>query len=187
MTFVDVTAKRSPLLLSVEFRVNEPVLVLNRNFEPLNVCNTRRAVGLLMVGKAEIVENGRGHIHTVNTLFPRPSVIRLVYLIKRPRPRVRLTKREVLRRDDYRCQYCGHESNRLTVDHIVPRRLGGTYSWDNLVAACPTCNRRKGGRPLAESRMRLLRRPIEPTASAGYLFGRHARQYHDWARYLEGW
>jgi hypothetical protein len=64
--------------------MNEPVLVLNRNFEPLNVCNTRRAVGLLMVGKAELVENGRGHIRTANSTYPRPSVIRLKYLIRRP-------------------------------------------------------------------------------------------------------
>ena len=167
--------------------MNEPVLVLNRNFEPLNVCNTRRAVGLLMVGKAEIIENGRGYIHTINTLFPRPSVIRLAYMIRRPRPRVKLSKREVLRRDDYRCQYCGQAGSRLTVDHIVPRRLGGPYSWDNLVTACPTCNRRKGGRSLAEAHMRLLQQPFEPSPSAGYLFGRYRHVYHEWERYLDGW
>ena len=167
--------------------MNEPVLVLNRNFEPLNVCNTRRAVGLLLVGKAEIVENGRGYIHTVSALFPRPSIIRMVYMIKRPRPRVKLSKKEIFRRDDYRCQYCGQESARLTVDHVVPRRLGGIYSWNNLVAACPACNRHKGGRPIAEAHMHLLRPPFEPTASAHYLFGRHIRDYHEWMRYLEGW
>jgi 5-methylcytosine-specific restriction endonuclease McrA len=167
--------------------MNEPVLVLNRNFEPLNVCNTRRAVGLLTVGKAEIVENGRGYIHTVSALYPRPSVIRLVYMIRRPRARVKLTKREIFRRDDFRCQYCGQESSHLTVDHVVPRRLGGRYSWENLVTACPACNRRKGSRTLADSRMHLLRPPFEPTASAYYLFGRHIQHYHEWSRYLEGW
>ena len=84
-----------------------PVLVLNRNFEPLNVCDTRRAVGLLLLGKAEIIENGRGEIRTARAAFPRPSVIRLAHFITRPRPRVKLTKREVFRRDDHRCQYCG--------------------------------------------------------------------------------
>ncbi len=167
--------------------MNEPVLVLNRNFEPLNVCNTRRAVGLLIVGKAEIVENGRGYIHTVSALFPRPSVIRLTYMIKRPRPRVKLSKKEIFRRDDYRCQYCGQESSHLTVDHVMPRRLGGRYAWDNLVAACHPCNRRKGGRTLTDAHMHLLRPPYEPTPTAHYLFGRHAREYHDWAQYLAGW
>src|SRR3989304_7254420 len=113
--------------------MNEPVLVLNRNFEPMHVCNTRRAVGLIMVGKAEIVENGRGYIRTVNDHFPRPSVIRLKYLVRRPRPHVKLSKREILRRDDYRCQYCGEEHGRLTIDHVTPRHSGGSHSWENLV------------------------------------------------------
>ena len=167
--------------------MNEPVLVLNRNYEPLNVCNTHRAVGLVMVGKAEIVENGRGYIHTVSALFPRPSVIRMAYLIRRPRPRVKLSKREIFRRDDYRCQYCGQESGRLTVDHVVPRRLGGLHSWENLVTACPACNRRKGSRSPVDAHMHLLRPPFEPAPSAHYLFGRHGREYAEWARYLEGW
>lgn len=167
--------------------MNEPVLVLNRNFEPLNVCNTRRAVGLLMVGKAELVENGRGHIRTANSTYPRPSVIRLTHLIRRPRPRVRLSKREIFRRDEYRCQYCGEERARLTVDHVIPRRSGGPHSWENLVAACPACNRQKGHRALNEAHMQLRRPPFEPLPSAQYLYGRQAQQYHEWARYLEGW
>jgi 5-methylcytosine-specific restriction endonuclease McrA len=182
-----VSAAEQSLFCWPELAVNEPVLVLNRNYEPLNVCNTRRAFGLLMVGKAELIENGRGYIHTVSTRYPRPSVIRLVYLIKRPRRRVKLSKREVFRRDNYRCQYCGQASAHLTVDHIVPRRLGGRYAWDNLVTACPACNRRKGGRLLSEAHMRLLQSPVEPNASAPYLFGRQVNQYHEWSRYLEGW
>ncbi|MEJ2551688.1 MAG: HNH endonuclease, partial [Anaerolineales bacterium] len=99
--------------------MNEPVLLLNANYAPLNVCTTRRALGLLMAGKAEMLLNGRGFIQTVRVKIPRPSVIRLDYMVKRPRPRVRLTKREVFRRDDYRCQYCGMRSHRLTLDHVV--------------------------------------------------------------------
>jgi 5-methylcytosine-specific restriction endonuclease McrA len=121
----------------------EPVLVLNANFEPINVCNTRRAIGLVLSGKASMVLNGRGEIKTVSRTFPRPSIIRLDRMVKRPRPRVRLTKREILRRDDYTCQYCGGRMTYLTIDHIVPRRLGGRHSWDNLVAACPNCNHRR--------------------------------------------
>ncbi|HZY42229.1 MAG TPA: HNH endonuclease, partial [Anaerolineae bacterium] len=120
-------------------------------------------------------------------LFPRPSVIRLIYLVKRPHPRVKLSRREVFRRHNYRCQYCGQESAHLTIDHVVPRRSGGGYAWTNLVAACPNCNRRKGSRPLSDAHMRLLRPPFEPTASATYLFGRHTQHYHEWGRYLDGW
>lgn len=167
--------------------MNEPVLVLNRNFEPLNVCDTRRAVGLLLLGKAEIIENGRGEIHTTTSAFPRPSVIRLAHFIRRPRPRVKLTKREVFRRDDFRCQYCGTNSSRLTIDHVLPRHRGGGHQWDNLVAACPQCNRRKGGRLLAEARMALLKLPAEPQPSAAYLFGRYIHSYVEWSKYLQGW
>jgi 5-methylcytosine-specific restriction endonuclease McrA len=169
--------------------MNEPVLVLNRNFEPINVCNTQRAVGLLMVGKAELVENGRGYIRTAMSVFPRPSVIRLSYMIRRPRPRVKLTKREIFRRDDYTCQYCGQPSARPTVDHIIPRFRGGEYSWENLVTACPQCNRRKGGKTLQEAHMLLRRRPTEPQPTAKYLYGRQARDPErvEWHKYLEGW
>jgi len=86
--------------LGVMSEMNQPVLVLNANFEPLNVCNTRRAMGLIISGKAEMVANGRGYVRTPRFRYPRPSVIRLGYMIKRPRARVKLTKREVFRRDN---------------------------------------------------------------------------------------
>jgi 5-methylcytosine-specific restriction endonuclease McrA len=167
--------------------MNGPVLLLNGNYEPLNVCNTKRAMGLILSGKATVLENGRGFIHTVSRTYERPSVIRLIYVVRRPRPRVRLCKREILRRDGHRCQYCGRESSQLTIDHVVPRYRGGKHSWENLVAACPQCNRRKGGRVLAEARMRLLRQPFEPRPTARYLFGRYVAGNGIWAKYLEGW
>lgn len=165
----------------------EPVLVLNANFEPLNVCNTRRAIGLMMTGKASLVLNGRGEIKTVSRTFPRPSIIRLERMVKRPRPRVKLTKREVLRRDDYTCQYCGQRTTHLTIDHVVPRHLGGVHDWSNLVAACPSCNHRKGGRTLEQAQMKLLRQPSEPPTSAYYLFSRHIGQNEDWIPFIQGW
>jgi 5-methylcytosine-specific restriction endonuclease McrA len=164
-----------------------PVLVLNANFEPLNVCTTRRALGLILTGRANLVLNGRGEIRTVSSSFPAPSIIQLQRMIRRPRPRVRLTKREILRRDDYTCQYCGLHSPHLTVDHIVPRRLGGDHSWHNLVAACPTCNHRKGGRTLDQAQMHLLHPPSEPPASALYLFGRHLKENEEWIPFVQGW
>jgi 5-methylcytosine-specific restriction endonuclease McrA len=167
--------------------MNEPVLVLNGNYEPINVCTTKRAMGLILSDKATVLENGRGFIRTISRAYERPSVIRLIYVVRRPRPRVRLCKREILRRDGYRCQYCGRELGQLTIDHVIPRYRGGEHSWENLVAACPQCNRRKGGRTLMEARMRLLRQPFEPHPTAQYLFERYAAGNGVWAKYLEGW
>jgi 5-methylcytosine-specific restriction endonuclease McrA len=165
----------------------KPVLVLNANFEPINVCTTRRALGLILNGKACLVLNGRGYIRSVSQVYPSPSIIRLEKMVRRPRPRVRLTKREVLRRDNYTCQYCGQRMQFLTIDHIVPRRLGGDHTWENLVAACPSCNHRKGSRTLDQSHMQLLHQPGEPPASAEYLFGRHLNDNVEWIPFIEGW
>lgn len=167
--------------------MNDAVLVLNANFEPINVCNLRRAMGLILGGKADLVLNGRGYVRTIATAYPRPSVIRLEKMVHRPRLTVRLTKREVLRRDDYICQYCGQRASYLTIDHVVPRHLGGLHVWSNLVAACPGCNHRKGGRTLDQAQMHLLRQPMTPPASALYLFGRHLHDNTDWLPFIEGW
>lgn len=163
------------------------VLVLNANFEPINICNTRRALGLMMTGKATLVLNGRGEIRTVSQTYPRPSVIRLEKMVRRPRPRVKLTKREILRRDNYTCQYCGFQTSHLTIDHVIPRRLGGHHDWENLVAACPACNHRKGGRTAEQAQMHLLHIPTEPPTSALYIFSRHIGPNRDWLPFIEGW
>ena len=167
--------------------MNDPVLVLNANYEPLNICTTRRAVGLMMTGKAELLLNGRGEIRTASASYPRPSIVRLAHMVQRPHPRVKLTKREVFRRDKYTCQYCGQRSAVLTIDHVMPRHRGGRHSWTNLVTACPTCNRRKGGRTPTEAGMALRNPPIEPRASAEYLFGRLVQNHDEWAQFLLGW
>ena len=167
--------------------MEQAVLVLNANFEPLNVCDMRRAIGLILTGKAEMIANGRGYIHTTRLSFPRPSVIRLEHMVKRPRPRVKLTKREIFRRDNYTCQYCGRQMAHLTIDHVLPRHRGGQHRWDNLVAACAQCNRHKGGRTATEANMDLRHGPAEPSATANYLFGRHLAENADWKKYIEGW
>ncbi len=167
--------------------MQEPVLVLNANFEPINVCTTRRAIGLMLGGKAAMVANGRGYIRTVKELIPRPSVIRLDVQVHRPRPCVKLTRREVFRRDNYTCQYCGRRDGGLTVDHVMPRHLGGPHTWTNVVAACPSCNHHKGGRRLEEAHMNLFHIPKEPPANAAYIFGRHLAENEEWAQYIKGW
>jgi len=167
--------------------LNEPVLILNVNYEPLHVCNTKRALALIFSGKAEIILNGRGTIRSASAEFDLPSIIKLQYMVHRPRPRVSLSKREILRRDNYTCQYCGRRSHHLTIDHVVPRHMGGDHSWRNLVAACSTCNRRKGGRTPEQANMTLRREPYEPSASAQYRFGRHLEDHDEWEPFIAGW
>jgi 5-methylcytosine-specific restriction endonuclease McrA len=164
-----------------------PVLVLNANFQPIHVCDTRRALHLIIGGKARMVANGRGLIHTVQLTYPIPSIIQLQKMIHPPRPYPHLSKHEVFRRDDYTCQYCGRQTMHLTVDHVLPRYRGGAHIWTNLVAACPPCNRKKGGRLPEEVHMRLHHPPTEPPRTAMYLFGHYLTEFGEWRSYLEGW
>jgi 5-methylcytosine-specific restriction endonuclease McrA len=150
--------------------MNGVVLVLNQNYEPLNVCNLPRAFRLLFGEKAEVIEYDHQVIRTPRTEFRAPSVIRLSHHVRRPRPRVKLTRREVFVRDRYTCQYCGRSGHDLTLDHVLPRHRGGTHSWDNLVAACKACNHRKGGKTPDEARLRLVRSPFEPRSDLYSLF-----------------
>jgi len=168
-------------------KLDSPVLVLNLSYEPLNVCNVKRAIVLTVVGKANVLENSRGYIHTPSMAIPLPSVIKLNRIVHRPRPRVKLTKREIFRRDNYTCQYCGRKTKHLTVDHVVPRHYGGEYCWENLVSACPACNRRKGSRTLEEAHMGLIRQPYKPKATARYLFGHYLEENEGWRKFIEGW
>jgi 5-methylcytosine-specific restriction endonuclease McrA len=163
------------------------VLVLNANFEPINVCDFRRAIGMMITEKATLVLNGRGEIHTSNRSYPSPSIIRLQAMVHRPRPKVALGRREILRRDNYTCQYCGKHTLELTIDHVIPRHLGGVHTWENVVAACPSCNHRKGGRRLEDGNMRLMHTPKVPTMSAKYIFGRYLPNNDEWEPFLKGW
>jgi 5-methylcytosine-specific restriction endonuclease McrA len=140
------------------------VLVLNATFEPINVCTVRRAAVLLLKEKAEIIEHAEWQLHSASVTIPRPIVIRLVRYVLVPRDthRRKITRRAVFARDDWTCQYCGSRSN-LTVDHVVPRSRGGASSWENIVASCAPCNRRKGDRLAAQVGMRLTREPRTPS------------------------
>ncbi len=165
--------------------INIPVLVLNQNYEPLNICRARRAVILVYRGKAEMLENGSGLIHSANYIFPIPSVIRLVYMIKRPRPKRKLTRLDVFHRDQYTCQYCSKESQQLTLDHVIPRSRGGEHTWENVVSACIPCNRRKAGRTPQQARMELLRPPSPPHGNSYFFIPHHYSQTHSqWQKYL---
>jgi 5-methylcytosine-specific restriction endonuclease McrA len=165
--------------------INLPVLVLNQNYEPINICRVRRAVVLLYRGKAEMLENGSGFIRAATEIFPIPSVIRLACLIKRPRFEKKLTRLEVFNRDRYTCQYCGKETKQLTLDHVIPRYRGGEHVWENVVSACIPCNRHKAGRTPAEARMKLVRRPAPPRGNNLFYIPYHQLQMRsEWQKYL---
>jgi 5-methylcytosine-specific restriction endonuclease McrA len=140
------------------------VLVLNATYEPINVCTVRRAVVLLLKEKAEVIERAETELHATSTTMARPVVIRLVSYVRIPRDthRRKITRRAVFARDEWTCQYCGARSN-LTVDHVIPRSKGGSSDWDNIVASCAPCNRRKGNLLPRQAGMQLRRVPRTPS------------------------
>jgi 5-methylcytosine-specific restriction endonuclease McrA len=164
--------------------VNQPVLVLNENYLPLNICRVRRAVVLVLVGKAEVVENGRGYFSASSGSYEIPSVIRLIYLVRRQSHPRKMTKMEIFNRDKYTCQYCGREGRELTLDHVMPRRLNGQHTWENIVAACIPCNRKKAGRTPTEAGMPLLRAPRAPGNIGFYVPFQYLRARSEWEKYL---
>lgn len=166
--------------------MDSSVLVLNQDYEPLNVCSVRRALVLVLRGRAEVIEIGKGVLRTASRLVQLPSVIRLVHYIRRPRPKVRLSRREVFARDGWTCMYCGRVGVDLTLDHVVPRHRGGGHTWDNLVAACKACNHRKAGRTPEEAKMRLFQAPFEPRVSPYHLFRAYLEANDGWRKFVPG-
>ena len=164
--------------------VNSAVLVLNQNYEPLNICPARRALVLFFKGKVEVVENGAGLIRTAAAAYPLPSVIRLIYLVKRRRHERRLTRFQVFNRDRFACQYCGRETRELTLDHVIPRHRGGEHVWHNVVSACIPCNRRKAGKSPSEAGMSLIRPPLPPKPGGFQVPFHYLRSHYQWQKFL---
>lgn len=163
------------------------VLLLNRSFEPLQVCDVRRAIVLLFTGRAQRVEDTADLMRSPSIAVFVPSVIRLERFIRRPlNHTLSFNKKNILKRDWYTCNYCGRNSGeRMTIDHVIPRSLGGKTIWENVVSACRSCNTRKGNRTPQQAGMRLLRKPVKPI-SALYLtiLAQSARHLHVWEKYL---
>ena len=143
-------------------KMSQEVLVLNSDYEPLNICNMHRAISLVFLGKVDVLHTNSKVFHTVSRELHSPSVVRLKCHVKRPRPQLKLSRRSIFARDNYTCQYCGYQGNDLTVDHVVPRRLGGPTSWDNLVCCCKKCNTKKGDKTLAQLGFNLKSPPRRP-------------------------
>jgi 5-methylcytosine-specific restriction endonuclease McrA len=141
----------------------QQVLVLNASYEPLNVCSVRRAHVLVFKGRAEVIEELKQPLRSATSTFPWPHVIRLLHFVRVPRAvKRKISRRALFARDEHRCVYCG-STNRLTLDHVVPRSRGGDSVWENVVTSCAPCNLRKGNRLLHEVEMRMLVTPRAPT------------------------
>jgi 5-methylcytosine-specific restriction endonuclease McrA len=140
------------------------VLVLNATYEPINVCTVRRAAVLVLKEKAEVLEHAEAQLRSERMSMDRPMVIRLVTYVRIPRDahRRKITRKAVLARDSWTCQYCGARKPGLTVDHVIPRSRGGESVWENIVASCAPCNRRKGNRLPREVKMHPRSRPKAP-------------------------
>lgn len=163
------------------------VLVLNASFEPINVCNARRAIVLVLKGVARTEEYSPRVFHSATQRMPIPSVIRLVEYIHIPFERKSLSRKNILLRDHNTCQYCTtvFTPQELTLDHVIPRARGGDSSWDNLVACCKRCNNRKGDKMPEEVGMRLLKRPQAFSVNVSRQIMRYiGRTDESWRKYL---
>ncbi len=161
------------------------VLVLNASYEPLNITSWRRAVVLLLKGKAEQVEhNGK----VLYTGLPLPTVIRLRHYILVPYKEIPLTRRNILHRDGHSCQYCGYTGDELTLDHVLPRSRGGDDSWENMVTACVRCNVKKGNRTPKEANLFLRTTPRKPYSGLYFEVAKHLKSgvHQEWRKYVIG-
>jgi len=146
--------------------LNRKVLVLNQNYEPLAISTVKRAIILMFTEKVELVARYDGAIHSVSMTLPCPSVIRLHSYIRKPYREIPLNRKNILKRDNHTCQYCGKNNRPMTIDHVIPKSYGGQDTWENLVAACMACNTKKGNRTPEKAGMKLLKTPRRP----GHLF-----------------
>jgi 5-methylcytosine-specific restriction endonuclease McrA len=141
--------------------MQEPVLVLNATYEPINVTAVRRAMVLMLKGVAQAEELHAAEVHSAAHAHKVPSVIRLLAYRHIPQQSRALSRKNILLRDRNTCQFCGKifPSSELTLDHVLPRSRGGRSSWENLVACCYRCNNNKGDRTPEEAGLKLARRP----------------------------
>lgn len=163
------------------------VLVLNGNFEPLNICSVARGMTLLFLGKAEVLRYSEARVRSAEDSFAIPSVLRLHEVVRRPLPELKISRKSVLARDSYTCVYCGSRET-LTIDHVFPRHRGGENTWENVVCSCLKCNNKKGNRTPQECGLRLPHPPRKPRYIPYISFPRFvsAVKRPEWREYLVG-
>lgn len=194
----------------MESSLRRSVLVLNRFWQPVQTCSVRRALKLLCLGHAQILQtegegkfqthdfeswleySGSGEVqervHSVRIALGVPSIVVLTIFEKYPRLEVRLTRRNVFLRDQFTCQYCAKEfpEPELNLDHVLPRDKGGRMTWENIVTSCIRCNTRKANKLPKEANMHPLRKPVTPKWRPVFgLRGYHGPPHESWSHFLE--
>ena len=162
-------------------------LLLSREYAPVKVISWQRALTLLTLGKVEVLEEYDGFVRSPTIVIKIPAVVRLLRAFKKFRHPVKFSRANIYGRDGYRCQYCGTKRRiaDLSFDHVVPRAQGGKTVWTNIVTACEACNLRKGGRTPEQAGVRLLRKPVQPTAVPSVTIRLAARPVPEaWRDYL---
>ena len=182
--------------------LQRPALVLNRNWQPVNVATVARALVLLWNESARVVDpadyqtytwadwsklrprEGERFIQAVRSKLRAPEVITLTGYDRLPSAKVAFSRRNIFKRDHYTCQYCGVQpgSEELTIDHVVPRAQGGESRWDNCVLACLACNKSKADRTPQQARMRLRKPPVQPAWNP--LYAAHEQRIESWSKFI---
>ena len=165
--------------------LNNKVLLLNASYEPLMLVSGKKALILLLCDKVDSLDDYPIKIRSTYLSLNLPSIIRLKEYINYRFSRIVLSRANILRRDNYTCQYCGKKftPNKLTIDHIIPKHKGGKKTWKNLVAACRLCNSKKGNSILKNTDMKLLSKPIKPNFI--FHFQKEITKHQDsWKQYL---
>ena len=174
-------------MIATHDRLHRPVLVLNASYEPINICAARRALVLILKGVALAEEHTQGNFHAQRANIPMPSVIRLLEYRRIPHQTRALSRKNILMRDRFTCQYCHKvfNSGDLTLDHVIPRSRGGETNWENLVACCHVCNNRKGNRTPEEANLKILHAPRPFNLHTGrHLMRLLAKSDEQWKKYL---
>ena len=160
------------------------VLVLNQDYSLLTVCTVQRAFLLIFLKKADLIESiKQKRLRSISESFPFPSVVRVKQYVNIPYKEVVMSRQNIFKRDDSKCQYCG-TSKDLTLDHVVPRSKGGKSTWTNLVTACKRCNSIKGDFTLEKAGMKLKQKPMKPSYLS-FLRMNHSPYREEWIPYLE--
>lgn len=188
------------------------VLVLNRFYMAVRVVNVRRAMTLLYRGCAEVItieedsysnfdfeawceisqfhslerQPGEDYLRAVHFDLQVPRILRLTRYERMPKSTVRFNRKNLFARDNHACQYCGvsRPVHQMSLDHVVPRSLGGKTTWENIVCCCLACNSRKGGRTPHQAGMRLLSKPIKPTSNPAMVMPLEDPRYASWKNFL---
>lgn len=169
--------------MGVNGKLNQPVLVLNNSYEPIQVSTVKRAITLTLLHKAEMIEATGEKLHSISQEYDVPSVIRILKYVRLPFALNEVSRKNILIRDNYQCQYCGARGVPLTIDHIIPKDRGGRDTWENLITACLRCNNKKGNRTPQEASMKLLSKPTRPNRIHQIRF-KVSRVFDSWKPYL---